>query len=329
MNDGTDLETLVARIERLLAPQGIKVTNREAIRDKNGVQIAELDIFIHGSVGSSSISWLVECRDRPSSGRAPVSWIEQLVARRDRLNLDKVIAVSTTGFSQPAVNFAREKGVLTRTVSRLSEFADDMFVQQIRWVLFEIQVTGDCACRASITGDQLLFSPQNIPAVRLVAEEDEYGTLCELIWRFWSNDLAWERGWSTSKFAWEAPNDHYLISIQEEDEVTIDQITCPISLQYTIIDAAVPLMSIYEEEGREIARETVFRLPTDEGDIVVRLNGAFDPNKGKWMLTYRYPEEIPLAYSRHVMVIRPTESEEGWVEFPVDTLHFTALRADV
>ncbi len=97
-DDGESLEHLVTMIEASLAPSGFTVETRKRVYE-DGVQIAELDIIITGRVGTSSFTGLIECRDRPSGGAAPVSWIEQLVGRRDRFKLSSVMAVSTTGFA--------------------------------------------------------------------------------------------------------------------------------------------------------------------------------------------------------------------------------------
>ena len=94
-NPGRALEDLVKRFEDSLAPSGFKVTTRERVYNEKGEQIAELDVLITGE----GKRWLIECRDRPSEGPAPVAWIEQLVGRRRRLGFDRVFAISTTGFS--------------------------------------------------------------------------------------------------------------------------------------------------------------------------------------------------------------------------------------
>lgn len=115
--DGKALENLVRQIEELLLPDGFSVKGNSRIFNDDGVQIAEFDVEIRGRLGSTDIAWLIECRDRPGSGAAPTSWIEQLVGRRDHFGFNKVTAVSSTGFAGEATNYARESGIELRTVA--------------------------------------------------------------------------------------------------------------------------------------------------------------------------------------------------------------------
>jgi len=119
-NSGKELENFVKNIEEILLPKGFTITHRKRMFDENGVQSAELDIEITGKLASTQITWLIECRDRPSTGAAPSEWIEQLVGRRDRLKPNKVTAVSTTGFAPDAIRFAQESGIELRTVEQLT-----------------------------------------------------------------------------------------------------------------------------------------------------------------------------------------------------------------
>lgn len=127
--DGKQLESLVAFVEEHLVPEGFSVSKNDRVYNEDGVQIAEFDIEIKGKVGSTEISWLIECRDRPSSGPAPGSWIEQLVGRRDRFGFNKVTAVSTTGFAAGAAEYALAKGIEVREVKSL---APDEFLSWLR-----------------------------------------------------------------------------------------------------------------------------------------------------------------------------------------------------
>lgn len=138
-SDGKQLESLVAFVEKSLLPPGFEVKSNERIFNDEGTQIAEFDIEVHGKVGTTTISWLIECRDRPGHGAAPGSWIEQLVGRRTRFGFNKVTAVSTTGFAAGATAFAKDQGIELREVKSLdpAEFADWLQIssmQQVRRV---------------------------------------------------------------------------------------------------------------------------------------------------------------------------------------------------
>lgn len=131
--DGKQLEALVAYVEKTLLPEGFTVSTNERVFNDEGIQIAEFDIEIRGKVGSTAIAWLIECRDRPTSGPAPGAWIEQLVGRRTRFGFNKVTAVSTTGFASGATEFATAQGIELREVRTLApeEFADWLLVRHI------------------------------------------------------------------------------------------------------------------------------------------------------------------------------------------------------
>lgn len=116
--DGKSLENLVSQIEELLLPQGFTVKSNRTVFDDHGVAVAEFDVEISGRIGSTDMSWLLECRDRALP--APSSWIEQLVGRRDRFGFNKVMAVSTSGFTPGAVAYAAEAGIELRTVAEIS-----------------------------------------------------------------------------------------------------------------------------------------------------------------------------------------------------------------
>lgn len=119
INDGQSLEERIELIERWLVQQGFQVETREKIYNNDGVQIAEFDIVITGKDDSTPIKHLVECRDRPSKGPSPGSWIEQLAGRRSRFKFDKVMAVSTTGFSPSAKDAAQSLHIELRNFQDL------------------------------------------------------------------------------------------------------------------------------------------------------------------------------------------------------------------
>jgi hypothetical protein len=119
-NDGSRLEQLVAFVEEQYLGTGFTVETRKKVYDEAGNQLAELDVWILGPVGSTQFQWLISCRDRPSEGAAPPSWIRELRGTRDELRIDKVTAVSTTGFSAGARTAALEHGIELREVRELT-----------------------------------------------------------------------------------------------------------------------------------------------------------------------------------------------------------------
>lgn len=119
-NDGRSLEALIEFVERAVAQEGFEVAVNRKLFNENGKQLAEFDVVVKGSFGSTEISWLIECRNRPSAGAASGEWIQQLGGRRNVFKFDKVTAVSTTGFSESAIHSAAILGIELREVAQTS-----------------------------------------------------------------------------------------------------------------------------------------------------------------------------------------------------------------
>lgn len=158
--DGKGLEALVAFVEKTLLPQGFMVNTNAKVFDDDGHQAAEFDVEVRGRVGTTDLHWLIECRDRPGSGAAPASWIEQLVGRRNRFHFNKVTAVSTTGFAPAARKFAAEQAIEIREVSALApEQFDWLLLRAIRKIASRVHLTD---AKVGLAANE---SPTNIQAV--------------------------------------------------------------------------------------------------------------------------------------------------------------------
>lgn len=116
-NDGRSLEKLVEFVEQSLAQDGFDVQVNKKLFDERGAQLAEFDVVVKGKFGSTNISWLIECRNRPSAGAAPSEWVQQLAGRQALFNFNKITAVSTTGFSPAAIEAAKKLDVELREVT--------------------------------------------------------------------------------------------------------------------------------------------------------------------------------------------------------------------
>jgi hypothetical protein len=127
------------------------------VLNEEGIQVAEFDVLVQGAIGTGEFQWLIECRDRPSSGAAPGSWIEQLVGRRTRFNLNKVTAVSTTGFAAGVHEFAQAQAIELREVKALSpeHFADWLRMEYITNTVRHTSLQGSYFQLAPDTSDAL------------------------------------------------------------------------------------------------------------------------------------------------------------------------------
>lgn len=86
--------------------------SRRHIFRRESNDIAEVDILLCGRFGSSEMKVAVECRDRQEpQGK---EWIQQLAGKREDLREFGVrhwIAVSSSGFTEPAQALARRSGI--------------------------------------------------------------------------------------------------------------------------------------------------------------------------------------------------------------------------
>lgn len=110
-----ELEQLAVRIHKLIEPTGAIVTWNQHIPDPDTGSLRQID----GIIEREGKTVHIECRDH----KAPqdVTWIEELIGRRESLQPDGIIAVSLSGFRQPALVKAKAKGIVTRTLSEMTD----------------------------------------------------------------------------------------------------------------------------------------------------------------------------------------------------------------
>lgn len=104
-------QQLIAFIEKQLAPQGATVTESAPVQALDGTGPREVDVLIEGKVGDHPIRIGVECRAHRR--RQSVTWIDQLDGTYRNLPINKVIAVSQSGFTALARERATRLGIET------------------------------------------------------------------------------------------------------------------------------------------------------------------------------------------------------------------------
>jgi hypothetical protein len=119
-----EFEKLIVRIEQALAPSGAEIKSPDRIPDKVTGEPREVDASIRYRIGTCPILITIECRDRSSI--EDVRWIEQLLEKKRSVGAAMTVAVSSSGFSDPAVKKAAALGIEIRT---LREAAPNEFIQ--------------------------------------------------------------------------------------------------------------------------------------------------------------------------------------------------------
>lgn len=115
---GRDFELLIKKLEEILLPEKAVITSPDFIKDKITGRQREVDISIRMDVGTVPILIIIECRDR--QGDVDTTWIEQLHTKTCDLNANKVIAVSSSGFSCNAITKGNHYGIETRTYGEIT-----------------------------------------------------------------------------------------------------------------------------------------------------------------------------------------------------------------
>lgn len=112
--ESDNFEKRIKRIEELLESSNAEIIWNDRIIDPDTEQIRQIDITIKKNGKITHI----ECRKR--SGKQNVMWIEELIGRKQSLGADKMIAVSDSGFTGPAIKKANAKGIFLRDIKKIT-----------------------------------------------------------------------------------------------------------------------------------------------------------------------------------------------------------------
>jgi len=111
-----EFQKLIRLIESQLVSKEATVEESKLLIDRRSGQTREVDIYIHSDISLHSFSMAFECTDRRRKAGTP--WIEQLIGKYEALPIDKVIAVSKSGFSQPAIEVAKDSDIKLLTLEK-------------------------------------------------------------------------------------------------------------------------------------------------------------------------------------------------------------------
>lgn len=290
-NSGKQLEQLIKEIEQRLLPEGFNVDLNNRVFNEDGVQLAEFDIVITGKLGSSSIKWLIECRDRPSQGAAPGSWIEQLAGRKARFNFQQVIAVSTTGFAKGVKDFAERSGITLRTVNKITDISSDFRVKGFEYIAQEVRVVGPIEVKTADPDDSHDSVQFLLPNIRFkLAGESEYQSIQDFIVKQVDPNPFGVHG--DSKIRFDFWYNGLIDMLLNGARVQITNLTIPVEILTLIYNSKVLAVSVYSEGDRKIGQEANFdfELPTGNFSFPVRILSKPD---GMEEISFIVPENIP------------------------------------
>jgi hypothetical protein len=109
-----DFQRLVLLVQEALATlDGATVTESALIREPDGTP-REVDILLERKIADLQLRIAIECRDR--GRKSDVEWIDGLIGKYRNLSVDKVIAVSRTGFTSTAKSKAQAAKIELRTL---------------------------------------------------------------------------------------------------------------------------------------------------------------------------------------------------------------------
>jgi len=120
-----EFEQAVAFLEETFAETAVVVTVNDHVPDLKG-KLREVDVSIRIPYIDRDILVVIECRNRKRS--SDITWIEQLVTKRQRLRIDRLIVVTNQALPVEVQEAADEYGIICKTLETLDSLtARDLF----------------------------------------------------------------------------------------------------------------------------------------------------------------------------------------------------------
>ncbi len=131
MRKGRKLELLLKEIEALKLPNAT-VKSPEFVKDRDTGTLREVDISIRYCSNDQDFFIALECRDRGNI--QDITWVEQLISKRNSIGADVLIAVTSSSFSTPAKIKAFKNGVVLRefkkfTVNEVKKWMNETYIE--------------------------------------------------------------------------------------------------------------------------------------------------------------------------------------------------------
>lgn len=124
-------QELIASIERALAPLNATVTESAMLLPVDGGDEREVDVLIELEVGGHDVRIAIECRDHKR--KQGLSWLEELDGKFRYLPVNKIVAVSASGFTKTATKRAAFSKIQLLTLREAEK--TDWPKELSRWII--------------------------------------------------------------------------------------------------------------------------------------------------------------------------------------------------
>ncbi len=140
---GRGTELVLKELESLSLKDQAKIKSPDYIYDVVTGKDREVDVSIRIKIGTHEFLTIIECRDR--KGNEDVTWIEQIVTKTKNLQANKVIAVSTSGFTDGAKKLAAHENVILRTLRDFKadeaiDWLDSLILRESKWNMLHMGI---------------------------------------------------------------------------------------------------------------------------------------------------------------------------------------------
>jgi hypothetical protein len=98
----------------------------------------EVDVCIEAEIANHAVRVCLECRDqkRPQT----VAWVEEMRSKHDRLPTDRLVLVSSSGFTAEALSKARSFGIETIVPEELTDEQASKIATWVRMVFSVLHI---------------------------------------------------------------------------------------------------------------------------------------------------------------------------------------------
>lgn len=114
-----EFQSIVHDLYRQIAPLGAKVEESVELPERFGGAKREVDILISHDLCGIEFKLAIECRDRTRLDT--IEWIDNLIGKYSNLEVDKIVAISDSGFTDAAKEKAAAKNIRLITAEDAKE----------------------------------------------------------------------------------------------------------------------------------------------------------------------------------------------------------------